>query len=196
MRITDLSLPPRLGLAVLSGILTFPAILVDSALGPTTYPPVFSWWIILHGLLFGFLVMAPFVTSRHRRRLRAVILALASVLIYDAAIRIPDLVALEFLGELGDFIVAGVSGAVLVATAVRYIAPLAVAPAYWVYCIIAGLAGGAIFAYTFGACDWDQCSPSWRVVPYAFGWVAWQALVCAAMYTGRNRPETTARIRG
>ena len=188
MRTTDLPLAPRLGLAALSGSLAFPAILIDSALGPAAYPPVFSWWIILHGLLFGFLVMAPFVPRSHQRRLRTVLLAVASVLIYDAAIRIPDLVRIEFLGDLGEFIVAGVSGSVLVATAVRYLAPLDVTPAYWGHCIVAGLIGGAVFAYTFGACDWDRCSRWWTVIPYAFGWVAWQALVCGAMYLGRRQP--------
>ena len=62
MQVFNLALAPRLALAALSGILTLPSILIDSALGPDLYPPVFSWWIILHGIFFGSLVMAPFVS--------------------------------------------------------------------------------------------------------------------------------------
>ena len=53
MDLTKLSLTARLLLAATSGALTLPAIRIDSALGPESYPPVFSWWIILHGLTFG-----------------------------------------------------------------------------------------------------------------------------------------------
>ena len=111
----------------------------------------------------------------------------ASVLIYDVAIRIPDLVVVKPMGETGHFLVAGISGAVLVAVAVRYIAPLVVTPAYWGYCIFAGGFGGFIFAHTFAACDWDRCSPAWNLVPYVSGWIAWQVLVCGGMYLGRKR---------
>jgi len=187
MQLFNLPLAPRLALAALSGILTYPAIRLDTAVGPESYPPIFSWWLILHGLLFGLLVMAPFVTSRRHRGTRVLVLALASVFIYDLAIRIPDLIAIEILGDTGDFIVAGISGAVLVATAVRFIAPLTVTPAFWGLSFLAGLIGGFVFSQSFEVCKWDNCAEAWMILPYAAGWIVWQSLLCAAMYFGTRR---------
>jgi hypothetical protein len=85
--------------------------------------------------------------------------------------------------------VAGVSGAILVATAVRFIAPLAVTPAYWGFSILAGLIGGYIFSRAFGVCNWDKCAAAWMILPYAAGWIVWQSLVCAAMFLGLRRTE-------
>ncbi len=73
MRFFNLSLQWRLVLAAFSGLLTYPANLLDSALGPDWYPPILSWWLILHGLLFGALVMAPYVLRKDHRVLRAAI---------------------------------------------------------------------------------------------------------------------------
>ena len=187
----NLPLGLRLALAAFSGILTYPANRLDTLMGPECYPPVFSWWLILHGLLFGFLVMAPFVTSNRHRRIRVLMLAVASVFIYDLAIRIPDLIAIEILGDTGDFIVAGISGAVLVATAVRFIAPLRVTPAYWGFSFLAGLIGGLVFSQAFEVCEWDKCARAWMILPYAAGWIAWQSLVCAAMFLGVRRQESS-----
>jgi hypothetical protein len=110
MQLFNLSLAPRLALAALSGLLTYPVNRLDTLLGPESYPPLFSWWLILHGLIFGLLVMAPFVTRSHRRGARILALAIASVFIYDLAIRIPDLIEIEMLGDTGDFIVARIGG--------------------------------------------------------------------------------------
>jgi hypothetical protein len=189
MQLFNLSLAPRLALAALSGLLTYPANRLDTLLGPESYPPLFSWWLILHGLIFGLLVMAPFVTRNHRRGARILALAIASVFIYDLAIRIPDLIEIEMLGDTGDFIVAGISGAVLVATAVRFIAPLVVTPAYWGFSFLAGLVGGFVFSLAFEVCEWDQCAETWMILPYAAGWIVWQSLVCAAMFLGVRRKE-------
>ena len=196
MQAFNLSLGPRLALAALSGLLTFPAILFDSALGPETYPPVFSWWIILHGLTFGLLVMAPFVTSDNGRYLRVAALAIASILIYDAAIRIPDLVDINLIGDTGDFVIAGVSGALLVATALRFVAPLDVGPVYWSLVLLAGVVGGLVFSQAFEVCDWDRCASAWLVLPYSAGWICWQALVCAAMFLGTRRDRVPGAAYG
>ena len=189
MQFFNLSLAPRLALAALSGILTYPANRLDTAMGPESYPPIFSWWLILHGLLFGLLVMAPFVTGRRHRWTRVLVLAVASIFIYDLAIRIPDLIAIEILGDTGDFMIAGISGAVLVATAVRFVAPLTVTPAYWGFSFLAGLVGGFVFGQAFGVCDWDKCAETWMILPYAAGWIVWQSLVCVAMFLGVRRAE-------
>ncbi len=191
MQFFNLPLVPRLALAALSGILTYPANQLDTAMGPESYPPIFSWWLILHGLLFGLLVMAPFVTSRQQRVTRVLVLAVASVFIYDLAIRAPDLVAIEILGDTGEFVVAGISGAVLVATAVRFVAPLTVTPAYWGFSFLAGLIGGFVFSQAFEICEWDKCAATWMILPYAAGWIVWQSLVCAAMFFGVRRTEVS-----
>ena len=183
----NLPLGPRLALAMLSGLLTYPAILIDSALGPQSYLLNFSWWIILHGAIFGVLVLVPFITSDTHRTLRAVALVVASVVSYDAAIKIPDLVELNLPGDLGDFLVAGVSGALLVATAVRFVAPLRVGLPYWSFAFLAGAIGGFVFAMTFNVCDWDSCSSPGLVLVYTSGWAVWQSLVCAALFVGSRR---------
>ena len=134
MRFFNLSLRPRLVLVALSGLLTYPAIVLDSALGPDWYPPILSWWLIFHGLLFGALVMAPFVLRNDHRVLRVAALMLASVMIYYTAIEVPELVTNE-------------------------------------------------------VCAWDACSPPWKILPYASGWIVWQGLVCTAMYLGLRRDE-------
>ena len=196
MQFFNLPLVARLGLAVLSGMLTFPAILLDSAFGPDSYPPIFSWWLILHGIVFGLLVMAPFVTSSQLRGLRVAALAVASIFIYDAAIRIPDLIEVEGIGDTGDFILAGITGALLVATAVRFIAPLRVGLAYWGFSFLAGLIGGYIFSQTFEVCNWDECTAVWMILPYASGWIVWQSLICAAMFHGMRRTATAQTAYG
>jgi len=177
----------RLVLAVTSGMLTYPAIRLDTLLGPGRYPPLFSWWLIIHGLLFGLLVMAPFVSEGRLRGVRASVLAIASVLAYDLAIRVPELIQARLFGDAGDFVVAGISGALLVAAAVRFLAPLAITRRYWGLVMLAGLAGGYVFGWTFDLCDWDSCAKAWLILPYSGGWVIWQTLVLLAMYCGSDR---------
>jgi hypothetical protein len=185
----NLPLMPRLALAAISGALTFPANRLDTVLGPGTYPPLFSWWLILHAVFFGLLVMAPFVSALRHRGLRILALTIASVFSYDAAMRIPDIVPSNLITDTGDFMMAGLTGALLVATAVRFIAPLRVVPAYWAYTTVAGLAGGFLFAQVFEFCDWDRCRTAWLIVPYASAWIAWQSLVCAAMFLGLRQTD-------
>ena len=192
----DLPLTPRLALAAISGALSFPAIRIDSALGPGTYPPIFSWWLILHAVVFGLLVMVPFIAARPYRRLRSLALVVASVFSYDAAIRIPDIVPSNLISDTGDFMLAGLAGALLVAMAVRFIAPLRVAPAYWAYVAVGGLVGGLVFSHTFELCDWDRCRTAWLILPYASGWAARQSLVCGAMFLGLRQPEKTGDLYG
>lgn len=180
----NMSLAPRLALAAISGALTFPANRLDTYLGSGAYPPLFSWWLILHGIFFGVLVMGPFVSGRRYRGLRVVALTVASVFSYDAAVRIPDILPNNQFTDTGDFMLSGLTGALLVATAVRFIAPLRVAAPYWAYSALAGLAGGLIFSQVFELCDWDHCRTAWLILPYTSGWVAWQSLVCAAMFLG------------
>lgn len=186
MKFFDLSLAPRLALAATSGVLTYPAIKLDAALGPDTYL-LFSWWLILHGLLFGMLVMAPFVADAKHRVLRVVALAVASVFIYDAAIRAPDLVRIEFLGDTGDYLLAGITGALLVATAVRFIAWRRATLRYWGLVFVAGIVGGYVFSHSIEVCAWDRCDAIWEIPLYLSGWITWQILVCAALYLGLHR---------
>jgi hypothetical protein len=192
----NLPLAPRLALATISGALTFPANRLDSVLGPATYPPLFSWWLILHAIFFALFVMAPFVSTRQFRGLRIALLAVASVLSYDAAMRIPDIVPSNVITDTGDFMLAGVTGALVVATAVRFIAPLQVRASYWAYTAVAGLVGGLIFSRTFELCDWDHCRTAWLVLPYSSGWIIWQSVLCAAMYVGIRQARDDRRAYG
>ncbi len=189
MQFFNLSLRPRLVLAALSGLLTYPAIVLDSALGPDWYPPILSWWLIFHGLLFGGLVMAPFVLRNDHRVLRVAALMLGSVMIYYTAIEVPDLAKIDLLGEASPYMIAGITGAMLVAMATRFIAPLSVTPRFWAMSLLAGMIGGFLFSLTIDVCAWDACLPPWKILPFASGWIVWQGLICAAMYLGLRRDE-------
>jgi len=184
MRIFGLSLPSRLALAALSGALSQPTILLGEVLDRIAAPPILEWWVILHGVLFGALVMTPFILSQSQVAVRTTAMIIASVLAYLAAIELPDIIGLPFGGEVGAFSQAGVIGAVLVAIAVRIIAPLKIHTRYWGLTLLAGAIGGAIFSQTFGVCVLDSCESLAEFVAHSFGWVAWQMLVCAALWLG------------
>lgn len=191
MRFFNLSLRPRLVWAALSGLLTYPVNVLDSALGPDRYPPILSWWLILHGLLFGALVMAPFVSRNDHRVWRVAALMLASVMIYYTAIEVPELVKIAVLGDAGLYTTAGIIGAVLVAVATRFIAPLSVTPGFWVMSLLAGTIGGLLFSLTIDICPWDSCSAPWKILPFTSGWIVWQGLICTAMYLGLRRDDAS-----
>lgn len=184
MKIIDLSLPTRLGLAALSGLLTYPAFMLSDALDAVWQPPILDWWKILHGVLFGALVMVPYISSKDRLGLRATALIISSVVAYVAAIEVPNLISPPIGGEVAEFMEAGVIGAVLVAVATRFIAPLVTRPRYWGFTLVAGIIGGAIFSQTFGICVMDSCDSLAKISPYSLGWVTWQMLVCAAIWFG------------
>lgn len=191
MRRFKATLANRLGLVLISGLLTYPAIKLDSLLTPDRYPPVFSWWMILHGVLFGALVLAPFVSHGRFRALRIVTLVFASVLSYYIAIEIAGLRDFQVFRVWIQYTIAGVSGAVLVATATRFVAPLVVHANYWLYTTLAGLIGGALFSVTAEVCFWDDCRSLWQVLAYSSGWVIWQGLVFGAMYASvRRSPDS------
>ncbi len=177
----------RLILVLISGLMAYPAIKLDSFLTPDRYPPIFSWWLILHGVLFGALVMAPFVSTSRHQALRRVALILSSVLSYYIAITFASLDNFAILTEPAQYVLAGLTGAILVATATRFIAPLKIRTAFWVLVVTAGLVGGAAFSVTADVCFWDKCTAWWHVLPYSAGWIIWQALVFLAMYMGSKR---------
>lgn len=184
MRIPDISLLPRLALAALSGLLTYPASLLGDALDRFGPAPVLEWWIILHGILFGALVMTPYISSDKRIALRATAMIIASVLAYYAAIKLPELLVIPFDEDAIAFIESGVIGAGLVALATRFIAPLSTLARYWGLTLLAGVIGGAIFSQTFDDCVLDSCDSLIKILWYSFGWIAWQMLVCAAIWVG------------
>ena len=181
------SLTTRLLLVVLSGLLTYPAIKLDTFLTPDRYPPILSWWMLLHGVVFGALVMAPFVSASNYRGLRIAALIVASAASYYIAIEVASLDDFAILTERVQFMIAGLTGAFLTVAATRHIAPLKVRPAYWLWSAVAGLAGGAVFSFTIEVCFWDRCNAWWHVLPYASGWIAWQGLVCLAMVFGQQQ---------
>ena len=182
-----LSLKPRLALAVISGALTYPAERLDTLYLGDVPSPLFSWWLIFHGAIFGILVMAPFVDVRSLRSLRVIALIVASIFSYDAAMRVPGIRPSSIIFDPVSFMFAGLTGALLVATAIRFIAPLRAGPEYWAYTAAAGLSGGLIFYFTFDICDGGPCRSAWQIIPYASGWIIWQTLVLLAMYEGQKR---------
>jgi hypothetical protein len=184
------SLATRLTLVVLSGLLTYPAIKLDTILTPDNYPPILSWWLILHGMSFGALVMAPFASAQSYRGLRIAALIAASIASYYLAIEFASLDDFAILTERVQFMLAGTTGAILVALATRFIAPLRIRAAYWYFTVLAGLLGGFIFSFTIEICFWDKCNAGWQVLPYASGWIVWQGLVLLAMHFGAQRDSS------
>jgi len=203
VRLSDISLRIRLALAALSGMLTYPATLLGDLLDQFGQPPIFEWWVILHGTLFGAMVMAPFISSHKHVALRVTAMIISSVIAYYAAIELPEIIPLPIDSEVAAFAEAGAIGAVLVALATRLIAPLAApldspldsplsAPLstharFWGLTLLAGAVGGAIFSQTFSICALQACDSFAELISYSFGWIAWQMLVCAALWLGVRR---------
>ncbi len=130
------------------------------------------WFRSLVGIVFGALVLAPYVGSR-QRIWRVLALCGTSVLIYFLAERF---VADGPLGyeTIAPFLVSGGGAALLVGLAVIVLAPQHFSWKLILLTLVAGALGGAAF-------QWNPEFFDHTILP---GHAAWQLLVCLALHFG------------
>ncbi len=124
----------------------------------------------LIGIIFGALVMVPYVAPAGRRVLRAVTMCIASAAIYYAAVRF---VADGPLGynTITSFVLSGSGAALLTGLTVVVLGPRPFPARLIPLMLAAGAAGGAVFEYKSSI---DET----MLLAHA----AWQLLVCLALH--------------
>jgi len=170
-QLISLNLWSRLALAFISagtyGVLTFlseRSEAVDAILSKA------NSGLHLIGLVFGLLVMVPYVVLTGRWALRATAMCIASAAIYYAAVRfVVD-------GPLGydtitSFALSGAGAALLAGLAVVVLGPRQFTAKLIPLTLVAGAAGGVVFEHKFSI---DETM--------LFGHLAWQSLVCLALH--------------
>lgn len=131
----------------------------------------------LVGIIFGALVMAPYVAASARRTVRVVLMCVASAVIYYLAVRfVVD-------GPLGhvtitSYILSGSGAALLAGLAVVALAPKPFSWKLIPLTLAAGAAGGAAF-------ELELAFDANLMVGHA----AWQLLVCLALHYGLLPPR-------
>jgi len=171
-----LTLPLRLLLAAIAGLLVWPAVLAGNWLGGRLPRLLLDYGPLCGGAVFGLLVLVPFIAPAARHRvLRGAALVLAGAVIYALAVRSAvDGYGLPIAGRAAVSI-SGVLGALLSAAAASAIAPLSPRPRLWPYCAVSGLLGGLVVAAALDA-------ESDLVVAAAHA--VWEVLVCLALVVG------------
>jgi hypothetical protein len=131
-----------------------------------------AWHII--AIVFGALVMAPYAAASRLALARALAMCLASIAIYYGAVRF--VVDGPFgYDSMAPFLIAGGGAALLVGVAVLLLSSRPFQRPLIPATLAAGAIGGAAFDVNFGL-DAD--------LNLAVAHVAWQALVCVALYLG------------
>jgi hypothetical protein len=186
LNIFQLKLVPRLLLASLP---VFAAGWLDDLLEMLTG---FSPWFFspTYGVLFGLLVLAPFITSSRAQAIRVLALMAIPYFVYYWAVFAvvqlnpwPHRDLLQFAHVIPIAMVA--TWALAAATAL--IAPLRVTRRYWMYTGLAGFATG-FDHWMIDNLDPPESIVNWVIVinPY---WI-WTTSTCAAIYYGRDREPT------
>lgn len=134
----------------------------------------FQWPFHLIGLIFGALVMSPYASGSSQPILRMVSLAVASVAIYQLAVRFVVDGPLDY-STLVPYVIAGAGSALLVGLAVAVIAPRRFSWQLPVLTLAAGAVGGAAFNWQLPV-DWAPND--------LHAYFAWQVLVCLALHRG------------
>lgn len=158
------------------------------------------------GAVFSALVLIPYLPSlKGTFKLRAIALLFCGALSYWAAIRatnhidlnhrffVPEillsdqwrtLVTMYLLG------IAGVVGAVIIGIVARLLVPLVLR---WIGCLGlmgAGFLGGLVVGFGISV---DEGSGGLNLFYFLPGHIAWQVLVCLALYYGSNRDSESQR---
>ena len=126
------------------------------------------------GLIFGLLVMGPYV-ARRPYALRHIAMAVASAVIYYLAVQFVIEGPFSY-DTITPFLISGGIAALLIAAAVMLLSPLAWRWMPLAIAAVLGSAGGATF-------EWDPLTGSGSftlVGPH----LVWQVLVCLALHIG------------
>jgi len=152
---------------------------------------VYLWYPPLMDVLFGLLVLGPFA-SAPLFPLRLAGLVATSVILHGLAVSaafhgqwvLPE--SIEPDGGLRFLTVVPIAIAVslLLFRATRLIAGFRIAPAYWMYGGLAGLAAGVVFLITM---EVDSAPTSW-LYEHGIPWMSWHAAICLGLYAGTARP--------
>lgn len=163
------------------------------------------------GAVYGALVLVPYLPSlKGTFKLRALALLLCGVLSYWAAISaadlIPDSAVPKILRDQGDTLVvryilgiSGVVGAVIIGIGTRLFAPLALRWDGWLMLMGAGFLGGLVLSISFFNVNLPVPGIGGggeggiRFLYWLPGHIAWQVLVCLALYYGSNRDSGLQR---
>ncbi len=169
--LASLNLPTKLALALVSagsyGLLTF---LSERSEALDALLSRANSGMHLIAVVFGALVMVPYVAPSGRWLLRAVAMCVASAAIYYAAVRfVVD-------GPLGydtmtSFAASGAGAALLTGLAVVVLGPRPFQAKLIPLTLVAGAAGGSVFDHKFSI---DETM--------LLGHLAWQSLVCLALH--------------
>jgi len=174
---TNSSLVFKYGLALTSVVAYAVIAQLADALEPIeAIPDAGLWFHYVVGVVFGALVLGPYVGPK-QRALRIVLLAIASAVIYYLAVRFVADGPFSY-NATTSFLIAGSASAVLCGVATILLAPCAPGWRVVPLAAVAGAIGGAAFDVKL---SFDQN----LLLPHA----VWQLLVCLALHFGlRQRP--------
>jgi len=178
----SLELPVRLALATASGVAC--AFLYRSG-----FPLPESLDYAIAGFLFGLSVLCPYLRLGHRFVMRALGLIGASAASYFCAVMIVLNADSWFTVApvLASFLLASVIGVTIVLVAAKLLIPLQVTAAYWLFGLVASLAGGVAMFAGFELFGETTLS---TVISYC----AWHILACIAIYGGRVSSEAPSGL--
>ena len=175
------SIQARVVLALISALLWWALTEVDGVLsGSTRGFPTYAT-----GAVYAALVLVPYLPGlKGTLILRALALLICGALSYYLAIRV-FIWAPGILKEIGRLGFIGILAALIIGIGARFIIPLAIRRDGWLMLAGAGLVGGVVIGIGYG--------PGFSMVhvmngPLLLpGHIAWQVLVCLALYYGSNR---------
>lgn len=167
----SLNLATKLVLALVSagsyGLLTF---LSERSVALDAFLSKANSGMHLVAVVFGALVMVPYVTASGRWLLRAAALCVASAAIYYVAVRFVVDGPFHY-DTLTSFAVSGAGAALLTGLAIVFLAPRPFRMKLIPVMLVAGAAGGIVFDHKFSI---DESM--------LLGHLTWQALVCLALH--------------
>jgi len=169
--LASLNLATKFALALISagsyGLLTF---LSERSEALDTFLSTGNSGMHLVAVVFGALVLVPYVSASGRWPLRAAALCVASAAIYYAAVRFVVDGPFHY-DTMASFAVSGAGAALMTGLAVVLLAPRPFRMKLVPMMLVAGAAGGIVFDHKFSI---DESM--------LLGHFAWQALVCVALH--------------
>jgi hypothetical protein len=177
--LASLNLPTKLALALISagsyGVLTF---LSERSEALDTFLSRANSGMHLIAVVFGALVMVPYVVPTGRWVLRAAAMCIASAAIYYAAVRF--VVDGPFgYDTMTTFAVSGAGAALLASLAVVVLGPRPFQARFIPLMLVAGAAGGIVFDHKFSI---DESM--------LLGHLVWQSFVCLALHFSFRETQT------
>jgi len=184
------SIQARVVLALISALLWWALTEIEGV--PTGSTPGFPTYAT--GAVYAAFVLVPYLPGlRGTLKLRALTLLACGALSYFLAIRV-FIWAPGILMEIGRMGFVGIVAALIIGIGARFIIPLDIRLDGWLMLVGAGLVGGVVVGIGYGP---GFSTMSGMNGPFLLpGHVAWQVLVCLALYYGSNRNSEPQRLAG